>query len=425
MSSKIDQARYDAFEKLNQMHLSSQYISHNDEKSLFQSHPRAIHIVAGVTRWRAWLDFIIDSFAKGDPSAIQAELRIVLRIAIFELLILKDAPYAVINDAVNLAKKKVMNNAGGFVNGVLRAIDRKREALPQPNSGNKLEDLAILKSHPVWLLEKWAKHFDEKDLTSLLDANNSIPRFFVRTNRIKTSPQALSKSFDMAGIEYKQVHDDKDLFEVVRLKPVLNFVKQGQCFVQDRGAGIAVKLLSPEPEESILDVCAAPGGKSMQIAGLMQNRGRIVAADLTRRRLELVEQNAKAYSVSALETFEGDMTQIKMNEIGRFDGVLLDAPCSGTGVLSKRADLRWNRKPGDLKDLVDLQLALLRSSLGLVQPGGRLVYSTCSIEAEENEMIAETVAKEFPNFTLDPDYKKTLPHEDDCDGAFACRFDYN
>lgn len=425
MSAKIDQARYDAFEKLVQMNESAQYISHNDEKNQHQSHPRAIHIVAGVTRWQSWLDFIIDSFAKGDPSNIQSELRIVLRIAIFELLILKDAPYAVINDAVNLAKKKVMANAGGFVNGVLRAIDRKRDALPEPNGANKLENLAITKSHPLWLLERWAKNYDEEELNKLLDANNSIPRFFVRVNRVKTSPKALASSFDMVGIEYKQVEEDSDLFEVVRLKPVLNFVKNGQCFVQDKGAGLAVKILDPEPEESILDVCAAPGGKSMQIAGLMQNRGRIVAADLTRRRLDLVKQNAKNYSVSILETFEGDMTKIKMNEVGRYDGVLLDAPCSGTGVLSKRADLRWNRKPSDMKDLFDLQLGLLRASLDLVQPGGRLVYSTCSIEVEENEQIVEKVAKEFPHFNLDPEYVRTLPHEDGCDGAFACRFDHS
>ncbi len=418
--AKVDQARYDAFEKLLKMQQASQFISHNDDDSSFSQNPKATHLVAGVTRWQAWLDFIIDSFVKGDPSKLQDELRIVLRLGAFELLIQEEVAYASINDAVNLAKKKVMDRAGGLVNGVLRTIDRQRESLPEPKANPRTNYLAVTRSHPEWMVKRWAAHMSDDELVALLNANNEVPRFFMRVNTLKSSIADLSKKFDLAGIAYREVEDDPYLFEVLRIKPILNFLKEGMCFVQDRGAGMAADLLAPKPGESVLDMCAAPGGKSMQIAGLMQNSGRLVAADLSQRRLEMVKQNAEAMSATVVEPYQGDMTKTKANEIGRFDAILLDAPCSGTGVLSKRADLRWNRKESDLKDLIELQTALFRSGLDLLVPGGRIVYSTCSIEADENEMIVESMLQENPKLKQVEETRRTRPDRDQCDGAYSC-----
>ncbi len=394
--------------------------------------------VAGVTRWRRWLDFLLASFYHGDFDAMERTLQIILRIGLYDLLFLHTPTHAAVHENVELAKQDVRPGAAGLVNGVLRSIDRQRDDLPTPGTGDPAEDLAIRQSHPTWMVRRWIERYGLDATQELLAWNNRRPAYGVRINTLATSVEAFQQQLDAHDVTWAASPHLDDFVRVKGLQPIVEagWLDTGQCAVQDESAGLVVRVLDPQPGETVIDTCAAPGGKTIYAALRMQGTGTIYAVDVNEARLGLVTEGAAAHGIDDMvRPVAADLrTWAATSDAPQADRVLLDAPCSGLGVLAKRADLRWQRSPDDFDELTALQDALLDAAAQLVRPGGALVYSTCTIEPEENQQRVAAFLARDDRFTLEsveetvPDATvtaegvfTTLPHEHGVDGAFAAR----
>ena len=301
-------------------------------------------LVYGATRWRRELDWLIDRCAE----RVHPEIRQHLRVALFQIRHLDKIPrHAAVNEAVELAKG-VSRKSAGFVNAVLR----KAADLELPDT------IGVRTSHPDWLIERWRKRFKPKELEAILAADNAI---LPVTVRLKAGPAE--------AIEGDPADDPR--------------FAEGGLAVQDETSMKVAPMLDPKPDEKVLDLCAAPGGKTTHLAELMGGKGRVVAVDLPDR-IGLVAESAARLRLENIECVAGDGAAIAFPE--PFDAVLVDAPCSNTGVLARRPDVRWRLREKDIAGAVGLQRRLLENAARLLRPGGRLVYSTCSLEPEENRV---------------------------------------
>ncbi|MFB6274502.1 MAG: 16S rRNA (cytosine(967)-C(5))-methyltransferase RsmB [Salinibacter sp.] len=399
---------------------------------------QARELVAGVTRQRRWLDFVLGEAYHDDYDSMEHRLRQILRLGLYELLFQATPTHAAVDEYVELAKQELRPGAGNLVNGVLRTIDRDREHIPNPDTGDDAEDLAVRYSHPTWMVRRWLDRFGLDDTTELLRANNRRPMYSVRANSLRTDKTAVADWLD----EHDVVHVDSPyLDDHLRLKRLQTLIAEGllddgHVAVQDESAGLVVELLDPQPGETVIDGCAAPGGKTLHVAARMEGDGTIYAIDRNESRLSRVEEAATTQGASDMVQIEtADLrTWADQPEPPQADRVLLDVPCTGFGVLAKRADLRWRRSPEDLEEMVELQDELLDAAASLVRPGGLLVYSTCSVAPEENEHRIDEFLARHEAFTLEsaeglvPDDVvtdrgglATLPHQHRMDGAFAAR----
>lgn len=393
--------------------------------------------VAGVTRLRRRLDFLIDHFYKGKAHKLEQVLRQILRLGIYELLYQATPAHAAINEAVRLAKQRVRTQAGGLVNGVLRAVQRQQNELPMPTASDLSERWAIQHSHPTWLVERWLVQFGEDATERLLIWNNTRPAYSVRPNLLQTTAHEFRMELREQAIPFD---DSIHLDTFVRLRALQGLMQtgwlaSGRCSVQDEAAGLVVQLVDPQPHETILDGCAAPGGKAFFVAERMGNTGVLHVWDAHAGRLQRLVKGGESRGYRVLQPRVVDLTDVNATSSNlQADRVLIDAPCTGTGVLAKRADLRWNRTAQDLTALCTLQRRILTNAATFVKPGGVLVYSTCSIEPEENEEQIETFLKHHPEYLLEPavqwldvdlvtdsGFYASLPHVHGMDGAFAAR----
>ena len=398
---------------------------------------QARELVAGGTRQRRWLDFVLADAYNGDYDAMEARLRHILRLGFYELEFQSTPPRAVVHEYVELAKQTLRQGAANLVNGVLRALDR-RDALPQPDTGDRAEDLAVRHSHPTWLVRRWLDRFGPEETVELLEWNNRRPAHHVRANPLRTTRAEVERWLDEREIVYtRSPHLDTSL-RLKRLQPLLQggLLDEGHVAVQDESAGLVVRIVDAQPGETVIDGCAAPGGKTLGMAAAMEGRGRIYAVDSHEGRLARVRDSAEAHGVADLvETDAADLRAVADRpDPPQADRVLLDVPCSGLGVLGKRADLRWQRDPSDLEDLAALQDELLDAAARLVRPGGLLVYSTCTIAPEENEQRVDRFLARHVDFTVESaeglapkemispsGFLATRPHRHRMDGAFAAR----
>ena len=304
-------------------------------------------LVYGATRWRRELDWLIDRCAE----RVHPEIRQHLRIALFQIRHLDKIPrHAAVNEAVELAKG-VSRRSAGFVNAVLR----KAADLELPDA------LGVRTSHPDWLIERWRKRFAPKELAAVLEADNAVLPVTIRPNPLKAS--------GAIEIEGDPAADPR--------------FAEGLFSVQDETSMKVAPLLSPKAGERVLDLCAAPGGKTTQLAELMGGQGRVVAVDLPER-IGLVAESARRLGLANVDCIAGDGATIAFRE--PFDAILVDAPCSNTGVLARRPDVRWRLREKDIAGAVAIQRRLLANAARLLAPGGRIVYSTCSLEPEENRV---------------------------------------
>lgn len=393
--------------------------------------PRVVAYVSTVTRWRRYLSFLLYCFLKDKSRPLPQALEQLLLLGIAELVLLKEPPHAVVNEVVNVARS--MHLPTGLTNGLLRSIVRAHAALPVPGTGNPVRDLAIRWSHPTWLVRRYVKRFGTEEATQLLQRNNEAPAYSIRVNRMHMSTEELLHEFSAQEIRVSRSDFLEDYLHITSVGPLIRkgYMDRGVCSVHDESAGLVVELLDARPGEVILDTCVAPGGKVLAAACRMQGSGQLHAWDIHPNRLQKVEEMAQAQGLKNIHVRVADLLSPPEMQADR---VLLDVPCTGTGVLSKRSDLRWRRSEVDLMDLIKLQQRFLDKVVDCVRPDGILVYSTCSIEPEENEIQVQSFLERHPDFTLEhagdflpaamvtgAGYMATLPHRHGMDGAFAAR----
>ncbi|OGG51729.1 MAG: 16S rRNA (cytosine(967)-C(5))-methyltransferase [Candidatus Handelsmanbacteria bacterium RIFCSPLOWO2_12_FULL_64_10] len=392
----------------------------------------ARELVRGAVVWRGRIDYTLSRLLDRPLEGLPPPIRNALRIGAYQILFLEHIPaYAAVSESVRLARKHGHAGTAGLVNAVLRRVaDRSADAVAEEM--DPVDRLAILWSHPVWMVRRWVDRLGPQETESLCRANNRIPPVILRHNGLKGPLQTLLDRLCAEGVRVRP-HPLQEGFLVVEEGWGLfrtPLFQEGWATVQDVSAGLAVCLLDPRPGETVLDLCAAPGGKTGFIAERMGDRGRVVALDRHAGRLRRLTENARRLGLRSVETAVLDASTFDAG--GAFDRALVDAPCSGLGVLARRPDIRWRRGPSDLRELAQAQLQLLSRGAVSVRRGGVLVYSTCTTEPEENEGVVEAFLTAHSEFEVEPardcvssevadHYVQTWSHRHDCDGAFAAR----
>ena len=388
-------------------------------------------LVYGVVRWQATLDWLIARKTGRRPQ--KPPLQILLRLGLYQIFWLDRIPdHAAVNETVDQARRGGFGPQAGFVNAVLRGYLREDDATKQLLADLKRTQPALGHSHPDWLAARWQQRWGAEKTARLMEWNNTPPKTFARINPLRFKERKFKNAGDLLAqwrdenVEYDFVRrdwfEDNLVFELKSHPPLatLPSFKQGLFYVQDPGTLLAVRELNPQSGEAILDLCAAPGGKTTYLAQLMQNKGRLVAHDTSPDRLKLVEENCARLGVTCVECLPASENRQSPIANRQFDRVLLDAPCSNTGVMGRRVDLRWRFRLEELERLRKVQLDLLRRAAPLLKPGGTLVYSTCSLEPEENREVVERFLKDQPGFKLEGE-RELLPFADAVDGVFVAR----
>lgn len=378
----------------------------------------------GVVRWQAPLDWLIDRKTGGRTQ--KRALRILLRLGLYQLFWLDRVPdHAAVNETVMLAKQLGHGPQAGFVNAILRGSLREQKEIHVALAGLKETDPALGWSHPAWLVERWQNRWDRDAANRLMAWNNSPPATFARVNTLRADAGKLVERWREEGVEYDfrayPWTGENLVFELRQHPPLaeLGSFRDGWFYVQDPSTLLAPRLLDPQPGETVLDLCAAPGGKTTFVAQLMENRGRVVAQDSELARLSLVRENCERLGVTCVTASRA--TEVVIPELNAtFDRVLVDAPCSNTGVMRRRVDVRWRARPEELARLRETQSRLLERAFDLLKPGGRLVYSTCSIEPEENGETVRALLAARPELALEQE-QELWPFRDAVDGAYVAR----
>jgi 16S rRNA (cytosine967-C5)-methyltransferase len=381
-------------------------------------------LVYGVVRWQKTLDWLIGQ--KASRGIRHDELKMVLRLGLYQLFWLGRIPdHAAVHESVELARKLGFSAQSGFVNGVLRSCVRERQEIERKLETLQAAQPAIGFSHPEWLVARWQRQFGESAAGELLLWNNTPAPVFVRINNLKTTSEKIAQQWANEGVKFipKQwpwIESDL-MVEFLSHPPLVTLpsFREGLFYVQDPSTLLAPNLLEAHSDESVLDVCAAPGGKTTYIAQQMQNRGRIIAEDTTRDRLNLIREN---YTRLGLTCIDLALTQpvIDPKPAQQFDRILVDAPCSNTGVIRRRVELRWRIQPEEIERLSGIQSEILRRNAPRLKPGGTLVYSTCSLEPEENGAVVERFLREHAEYALETE-RALLPFKDGVDGAYVAR----
>lgn len=359
----------------------------------------ATEITYGVLRWRIRLDWVIDLFSSIKSKKLEHGVLNALRIGAYQLLFLtRVPPSAAVNGSVELVKRWGGKKAG-FVNAVLRNMDAGRAGISYPDiAGDPIRHASIVYSHPEWMVKRWMERFGSEEAISLCGSNQSVPPRTLRVNTLATSRERLIGELAAAGLTVKKTLYSPDGIEVSRggrLDP-----KDPRYYIQDEASQLIPYLLSPRPGEAILDLCGAPGGKATHMAQLMSNSGLICAVDKHPRRLESVAEAARRLKAGIIRTVAADALD-SIPFARRFDAILIDAPCSGLGVLRRSPDIKYRRKEEDIKELAGVQRGLLEKASGYLEKGGRIVYSTCTFEPEETDGVINGFLKDHREFVLE------------------------
>jgi 16S rRNA (cytosine967-C5)-methyltransferase len=381
-------------------------------------------LVYGVIRWQAALDWLIARKTSGRTQ--KSGLQTLLRLGLYQMFWLDRVPdHAAVNETVELARQMGFGAQAGFVNAILRGYSREREESKRLLGELKANDLAVGYSHPEWLVRRWQNRWTDDDIQRLLEWNNNPPPTFARVSRLKADAVRLTGQWRSEGVEFEPARrdwiDEGQVFELKSHPPLatLQSFQQGLFYVQDPSTLLAVRILGPQPGETILDFCAAPGGKSVFIAELMENRGRLIAQDRVTARLKMIRENCDRLGVTCAQTSKYDGAIFPELNI-HFDRVLLDVPCSNTGVIRRRIELRWSVREAEIQRLAAAQIELIEDAAGILKPGGVLVYSTCSLEPEENSGLVRSFLASHREFTLEVE-RELLPFRDGVDGAYVAR----
>ncbi len=397
-------------------------------------------ICHGVIRWMRRLDWFLNGFYRGNWEKCTPEIKNTLRVALYQILFLNKIPdFAAVNEAVEFVKRISTQKHADVVNGLLRTIIRTKNDLVYPTREiDEVKYLGIMQSHPNWMVRRWIARFGFDDAALLAESNNKRPILTLRINTLKASKEEIFKRFDERSIVYRTCRYI-DYFVTLRLMSKIYLdedFKDGKYTVQDESAGLPAVLLKPTENDMILDMCAAPGGKSTHIAQLLGGKGKVYSVDKFDAKIKMMKQNAERLGITNIEFIQDDAADLQDERVKdlKFDKILLDAPCSGLGVLSKKPEIRWKREFEDVLALTEIQKNLLNSAVKYLKPGGVIVYSTCSTEQEENMDVVKDFLEKNPDFKIDnaSQYVKselvntegcieTFPHRHNIDGSFAAR----
>jgi 16S rRNA (cytosine967-C5)-methyltransferase len=402
------------------------------------------HLFLGVLRWRLRLDWVIEENLQFPLRRIDPSVLNILRMAVYQLLFMSRVPEsAAVDEAVKQAKLNHPRHVVSFVNGILRNICRRKDAasFPDPKK-NRVLYLSRFHSCPEWLVLKWIHEWGVEVAENLLAAGNRIPDLVIRANQLRLSRSQLVERLRGEGILGRPTPFSPQGLLLEDLKgrvDELRSFREGLFQVQDEAAQIASFLLAPQPGKSVLDVCAGFGGKSTHLAELMKDQGKVIALDRDARRLLSLEANRLRLGIKNIFPLMADATQdISSLFRTRFDAILIDAPCSGLGVLSRHPDAKWNKSEEDVRRLADLQKSLIRRAVPLLRKGGKLLYVVCTISKEENEDVVRQSldtdrgivlcdlreqAPEWAQSLIDQEgFFRTFPNRDGMDGFFAALF---
>jgi 16S rRNA (cytosine967-C5)-methyltransferase len=370
-------------------------------------------LVYGTLRHLLKIDFILGRLLNRPFTSLKIPVKNILRLAIYQLLYLPGIPErAVCHSAVEQIKQSKYSGLAPVVNGVLRSYLRLKNEIRLPDPVlERAEYLSLEYSHPLWLVNRWLDNFGPHRTEQILKTNNEQPPFTLRVNRHLTTSSKLTNDLTGQGIESRP-----GLFlpEAISIGPLtesiaeMTLFKAGQIFVQDENAMLVAHLVKPEPGELILDLCSAPGGKSTHLAELTGDRGEIWSLDNHPHKIKLIEENASRLQLHSIRAVLGDARDYRLPPDKLADAVLVDAPCSGTGVLRRRVDARYRRSLEDIGNLVEIQKTILNNAASLVKPGGRMVFCTCTLEPEENQQQITRFLEDNPEFEI-TDYHSFLP----------------
>ncbi|PYG87383.1 NusB antitermination factor [Ruminiclostridium sufflavum DSM 19573] len=389
----IDLARETALKILYDINENSAYSNISVNKYLENSSLKeldrafATDLVYGTVKWLLQIDYIIEKFSSVKMKKLSPWIINILRIGIYQLLHTDKVPVsAACNTSVDLAKRYGHQSSSRFVNAVLRSIAKRIDSLPFPDKTDMAEYFSIIYSHPKWMAEKWISLYGPEFTETLLKSNNEKPDFTIRVNTLKTSRNQLVEELHKEGVKTKEGRYGQEAIILENPSSIakLNAFKDGLFQVQDESSMLVSRILAPEERELVIDVCSAPGGKSTHLAQLMNNTGTVIARDIHPHKLKLVEKAAARLGTDIIKTELFDACLLDEKMIGKADRVLVDAPCSGLGIIRKKPDIKYSKGSGRADELVRLQRKILSNASKYVKEGGCLVYSTCTIQPEEN-----------------------------------------
>lgn len=399
-------------------------------------------LVLGVLRRQLWLDKLIEHYAGRAAGRLDAPVRRALRLGLYQLRFLTRIPAsAAVNESVNLAHEARLSSAASLINAVLRRSTREPEYDPATQGTTELERLAIATSHPAWLLERWMKFFGASEAESFARANNRPPPVAFRVNQLRAQVEDVIGRLREMGVEAQPSLIAREAWRIEETAGAAaslllrDFMSKGAIYMQDEASQLVAQVLGARAGERVLDVCAAPGSKTTQIAARADDRAFIVAGDIYEHRLRTLRESAARQGLENIQTivYDAQAAPLPFAE-GSFERVLVDAPCTGTGTFRHNPEIRWRIRPADISELAARQRHILANAARTVAVGGRLVYSTCSVEPEENESVVSAFLETQPTFkSVRPDVPeqllttdgaaRTRPQRDDTDGFFVAAFE--
>jgi 16S rRNA (cytosine967-C5)-methyltransferase len=397
----------------------------------------------GVIRWLRRIDWFLNGFYRGQYEKCLSDVKNAMRVALYQILFLNKIPYsAAVNEAVEFIKKLRGDKHAGVVNGLLRTIIRTLDSLVWPSRDiDEVNYLGIVQSHPNWMVRRWVKRFGFDDAEKLCEANNQRPSLTLRVNKTKISTEELEKYLEEKGIVSKRGKYLDYFLHIKMMSKIYNdeFFQKGYFNIQDESAGLMSQLLNPNENDLVLDVCAAPGGKSSHISELMSGKGKIISIDKYLTKVDIMKKNFERLNMTNVLAFHENIHNpktelLKEKLINKVDKVLVDAPCTGLGVITKKPDIKWKREAEDILKLQTIQLEILERASEYVKDNGVLVYSTCTTEIEENSDVINKFLEKHPDFKIDNavnyvdrevvnenGFVELFPHIHNIDGAFGAR----
>jgi 16S rRNA (cytosine967-C5)-methyltransferase len=421
-TKEISPARLAAFNILRQVEtgaFSSVLLAAHEPQ--LQPADRALchELVLGVLRWQLRLDKIVEHFAQRRVENLDAGVRIALRLGLYQLRFLTRIPAsAAVNESVSLVRAARLSSATAFVNAVLRRAVREPEYDPASEVSDSLERIAVETSHPVWLIERWAKSFGLAETESFARANNTVPPTVFRTVDAQANESEILASLRSADAALESSAIADGAWRVSGATAMLRELSAtGRIYLQDEASQLVAQMLEARRDERVLDLCAAPGGKTTLIADRTGDKATVIAADRSAGRMATVIETTKLHALKGIKPILLDAVQTLPFEPRSFDKVLVDAPCSGTGTLRRNPEIRTRLAADEIPALAAKQKQILSNAAEVLKPRGRLVYSTCSVELEENEEVIQEFLARDDRFRL-ASTVRTWPQREGCDGFF-------